>query len=84
MISLRASRPAGALLRSCAPSIQLRCASKTASSSIATAEGEGTPELPLARVHFKKKAAWTGARTEHHPTAEEVVISGGPSADRVA
>lgn len=81
MLSLRASRPARTLLRSCAPSsTQLRYASKSSSSESA----EGTPELPLARVSFKKKSVWNGARSEQGPTAESVMISGGPDPDRVA
>lgn len=86
MLSLQASR---VLLRTSTSSTstllqQARHASKL-SSSVQQDEvaGQDAPDMPLARVSFKKKSAWQ-VNTEQGPTAESVAVSGGPSPDRVA
>ncbi|KAK9900415.1 hypothetical protein P389DRAFT_165688 [Cystobasidium minutum MCA 4210] len=79
--TLRSSaRPAGALLRT---SVQCSRSASNKVTSSTPSEGQDTPDLPLARVAFKKKSVWQ-AQTEQGPTAESVAVSGGPSPDKVA
>lgn len=78
MLTLRASRPARAGAR-----LLLQSRNLSSKKSTISSEAQDTPDLPLARVQFKKKSVWQG-HSEQGPTAESVAVSGGPSPDKVA